>query len=175
MIEEEEFYNPLRDKRKNRKVGNEVIPTDMNAMVDLAFLLLTFFMLTTTMLKPKAIEMVMPVSENEEQTEIQAIKESRAMTLIPLSENRLCYFTGFSKAEVKEIEYGVDGIRKILLEHRQNLDYPVVIVKPHPESAFENLVDLIDEMNITRIERYAIGSFGKEEKELLLKSGIKIE
>lgn len=80
-----------------------------------------------------------------------------------------------SKSEVKEIAYGAEGIRKILLEHRQNLDNPVVIVKPHPESVFENLVDLIDEMNITRIERYAIGNFGKEENELLLKSGIKTE
>lgn len=164
---EEEFYNPLRESRKQRDLGQKAIPMDMNAMVDLAFLLLTFFMLTTTMIKPKAIELVMPLNEDAAPAEIQAVKESRAMTIIPLSGGRLCFFHGLGKNEVNLSEYGKEGIRAVLLEHKNKVIDAVVIIKPHPKSTFENLIDLIDEMNITRIERYAIGEFNEQDRQLL--------
>jgi biopolymer transport protein ExbD len=174
MMLDDELDNPLRQARKGKKYQKEGIVMDMNAMVDLAFLLLTFFMLTTTMLKPKAIELVMPVPDNEDEELIETleIKESRAITIIPLSDERLYYYIGFSKAEAIETNYGKDGIRKILLEHQSNTTDPIAIIKPHPESIYENLIELIDEMNITRIDRYAIDKFGESELQLLLKKGI---
>ncbi|MBK7425648.1 MAG: biopolymer transporter ExbD [Saprospiraceae bacterium] len=93
---EDEMDNPIKRARQNKKSKNAGIVMDMNAMVDLAFLLLTFFMLTTTMLKPKAIELVMPVPDGDDQsTEVLTIKESRAITLIPMPDNELFYYQGF--------------------------------------------------------------------------------
>lgn len=173
---EDEMDNPIKRARQNKKSKTGGIVMDMNAMVDLAFLLLTFFMLTTTMLKPKAIELVMPVpDENEQSTEVLTIKESRAITLIPMPDNELYYYQGFSEALVQKTEYGASGIRAVLLKHSETTDKPIIIIKAHPNSSFENLVALIDEMNITRIDRYAIDQFGTKEEQLLADAGINAE
>lgn len=173
---EDEVDNPIKRARQNKKSKIGGIVMDMNSMVDLAFLLLTFFMLTTTMLKPKAMEIVMPVpGEDDETTEVLTIKESRAITLIPMPDNELLYYQGFSEAVVEKSAYGASGIRAVLLEHRNTTDKPIIIIKAHPNSTFENLIELIDEMNITRIDRYAIDQFGPKEQQLLAKSGINIQ
>lgn len=173
---EDEMDNPIKRARQNKKSKNAGIVMDMNAMVDLAFLLLTFFMLTTTMLKPKAIELVMPVPDGDDQsTEVLTIKESRAITLIPMPDNELFYYQGFSEAVAKSSTYGASGIRAVLLEHRKTTDKPIIIIKAHPNSSFENLIELIDEMNITRIERYAIDQFGPKEEQLLAEAGVNLQ
>jgi biopolymer transport protein ExbD len=172
---EDEFRNPIKEARHGRLKDKKGIVMDMNAMVDMAFLLLTFFMLTTTMVKPKVIELVMPVPDKDEEVkEVQTIKESRALTLLPLPDNKLYWYRGFSEAEPFEAKYGAEGIRKVLLEHKTSITDPIVIIKPHPQSRFENLVDLIDEMNITRIDRYAIDEFNDFEKELLESAGVNL-
>lgn len=173
----DEMDNPIKRGRQNKKAQSGSIIMDMNAMVDLAFLLLTFFMLTTTMLKPKAIELVMPVpdEDDDETTEVLTIKESRAITLIPMPDNELYYYQGFSEAVVEISTYGALGIRSILLDHVETTDEPIIIIKAHPESTFENLIALIDEMNITRIERYAIDQYGPKEEQLLAEAGINLK
>jgi biopolymer transport protein ExbD len=173
---DDELNNPLKQSRKSRKSAKDSIVMDMNAMVDLAFLLLTFFMLTTTMIKPKAIELVMPVPDEDDSeiVEVQKIKESRALTVIPVSNNRVFYYTGFSKAELSETRFGADGIREVLQEHIDAVNEPVVILKPHPDCVFENIIDLIDEMNITKIERYAIDEFSEADKNLFDSKGIQL-
>lgn len=173
---EDEMDNPIKRARQNKKSQKAGIAMDMNAMVDLAFLLLTFFMLTTTMLKPKAMELVMPVPDKEDETtEVLTIKESRAITLIPLPDNMLVYYQGFSEAVIEKSVYGASGIRSVLLEHRNTTDKPIIIIKAHPNSTFENLIELIDEMNITKIERYAIDQFGPKEVQLLAAAGINLQ
>jgi len=173
---EDEIDNPIKRTRQNKKNQQGSIVMDMNAMVDLAFLLLTFFMLTTTMVKPKAIELVMPVPDldDDETTEVLNIRESRAITLIPMPDNELYYYQGFSEAVVQAATYGAGGIRAVLLNHVEQVDDPVIIIKAHPDSTFENLIELIDEMNITRIDRYAIDQFGPNEVKLLAEAGINL-
>lgn len=173
---ENEFYNPIKEGRSTKHKSKANVTTDMNAMVDLAFLLLTFFMLTTTMVKPKVIELVMPVPDDEDTEEaiVQTIKESRALTILALPDNELYYYIGFSEAKAIETEYGATGIRSVLKEHQENQTEPIIIIKAHPESIFENIVDLIDEMNITRMERYAFDKFGDKEFELLSQEGVNL-
>lgn len=173
-MEFETFRNPIREAREGRVKSNKGVQMDMNAMVDMAFLLLTFFMLTTTMVKPKAIELVMPVTDKPDApVENQAIKESRALTLIPLPNDVLAFYKGFTDAEAKTTVYGKTGIREVLREFISQQSEPIVLLKPHPDSAFENLVDLLDEVNISGIERYTIDVFGESDEEILEKSGIK--
>ncbi|MBK7425649.1 MAG: hypothetical protein IPI60_00725 [Saprospiraceae bacterium] len=62
-----------------------------------------------------------------------------------------------------------------MLEHRKTTDKPIIIIKAHPNSSFENLIELIDEMNITRIERYAIDQFGPKEEQLLAEAGANLQ
>lgn len=169
----DEFKNPIVEGRKRVKVSRQSVFTDMNAMVDLAFLLLTFFMLTTTMEKPKSMEMVMPVPEDEERpADNQAVKESNALTLVPLPDNDLAVYRGLSSESVQLVPYGEQGLRTEINAFLAQSSEPVVIIKPHPESSYLNLVDLLDEMRISGVKRYALDDFSKEVADLLASSGL---
>lgn len=155
---------------------------DMTPMVDLGFLLVTFFMVTTTFSKPKVMELAMP-DKNGEKTKQQPVKESRAITLILGAENRVFYYlgTGQDPANTKvETAYFTDGaksIRKVLLnrkeEIRNNTSLPInertaiVLIKPDEKSRFKNVVDILDEMKICDISTYAIVDISKPEMEMI--------
>ncbi|NBC24608.1 MAG: hypothetical protein GVX78_03220, partial [Bacteroidetes bacterium] len=169
----DEFPNPIQEGRRQQKAEKQTVFTDMNAMVDLAFLLLTFFMLTTTMVKPKVMEIVMPVpSQDEKKEDVQPIKESRAISLLPLSEGRLYLYKGLSVESVQKISYGKEGLRATLQEILPTIDKPIVIIKPHPECNFRNLVDVLDEMNVLNVERYAIDEFSEKDRNILEEAGV---
>jgi len=169
----DEFPNPIQEGRRQRNSRKETVFTDMNAMVDLAFLLLTFFMLTTTMVKPKVMEIVMPVpSQDEKKEDVQPIKESRAISLLPLSDGRLYIYKGLSVESVEKLSYAKEGLRAKLVEILPTIDKPIIIIKPHPECHFRNLVDLLDEMNILNVERYAIDEFSENDRDILKEAGV---
>ena len=176
MNEFEEFDNPIREGRKSRKVSKQTVFTDMNAMVDLAFLLLTFFMLTTTMTQPKVIELVMPVPQEKDQpADVQPVKESRAMTIVPFPNDELFVFRGLSGETVKSIPYsGPGGLRDEVREFLATVEEAMVMIKPHPDSNYRNLVDVLDEMNLSGVQRYAIDDFGRVEIGVLSEAGIEI-
>src|SRR4026209_1642452 len=83
------------EKGKHKKVRAKKSSThiDMTPMVDLAFLLLTFFMLTTTFSKPKTMEINMPVKPDKPEEE-QKIKESQALTILLSANNKIVWYTG---------------------------------------------------------------------------------
>lgn len=171
----EEFSNPIREGRKQRKTSRQSVFTDMNAMVDLAFLLLTFFMLTTTMTKPNVIELVMPVPEDRDRPEdIQAVRESRALTIVPFPEDELFVFRGLAVESVRKISYQPEEFRAELQDFLAATDEPMVIIKPHPESNYRNLVDIIDEMNMSGVRRYAIDDLRPGDKAILAEAGIQV-
>ncbi|WP_317206583.1 ExbD/TolR family protein [Hymenobacter translucens] len=148
---------------------------DMTPMVDLAFLLLTFFMLTTTFSKPTVMQLTMPVKpkDKEEQSEIKA---SDAFTILLGENNKLYYYDGLLAADVKpELQlssYDANGIRKTLLERRRANPKVVVLIKPADKSKYKNMVDILDEMNITDQKKYALVDISKADEELIKTSGL---
>jgi biopolymer transport protein ExbD len=172
-MEFEDFRNPIKEARQGRVTEKKSIFTDMNAMVDIAFLLLTFFLLTTTMLKPKAIELVLPVpDQNDAKVETQHIRESRALTLIPLAEDKLVYYVGMTEAQAVFTDYTSGGLGVLLTDFQERTEQAIIIVKPHPASAFENLIDILDQLKISASERYTIDKFSEADKSILTNSGI---
>ena len=168
----------VRSKKQNSKV-------DLTAMVDLAFLLITFFMLTTTLSKPKAMELGLPDKEdpNEKNQDIK-VDENRTMTILLGDNNKLVRYVGLLATPVaggtpKEFTYGKEGIRKELLERKASvLAYStakgkpkngmIVIIKPSKKSNYRNLIDILDEMGIVEVPTYAIvNDFSPEETKLL--------
>lgn len=144
-------------KRRNKRQKEQDINVDMNPMVDLAFLLLTFFMLTTTFSKPQVMELVMPVQPEEGAVEQeQAVKESKAVTLVLDGEDAIFWYQGVTDPVVQQTDYSNSGIRQLLKEWQQNIDGMVLLIKPGEAARFENLVDVLDEVNLSKIERYAI-------------------
>jgi len=149
--------------------------------VDLAFLLITFFMLTTTLSKPQSMNLGLPDKDPEDKTPPVKVDENRTMTILLGDNNKLVRFVGLLNKPVaggtpKEFEYGKDGIRKELLSRKEAvLRYTgtkekgmIVIIKPSKKSKYRNLVDILDEMAIVGVPTYAIvNEFTPEESKLL--------
>ena len=100
---------------------------DMTPMVDLAFLLLTFFMLTTTFNKPQKMDINMPVPP-EEGTPPTKVNE-QTVTVLVGKDNKLFYYQGEFKPDdpsiISKTNYSKDGIRKTLIEKNRPL-YDVI-------------------------------------------------
>lgn len=99
-------------KPKGKKVSTRV---DFTPMVDLGFLLITFFMLTTSMNQPKTMEITFPV-DDKEIVDPPKIDEKRVITIILGEENRIYYYYGLESINMLTTNYSKNGIRKILLE-----------------------------------------------------------
>jgi biopolymer transport protein ExbD len=191
-----------KKKSKPKKLSTRV---DMTPMVDLAFLLITFFMLSTSMNKPQTMELSMPSKDKVAEEEQTKVKASTAVTILLGKEDKVFYYfgTGTEEAdpEVKQTTYAADGIRAILLQRNQDVvlkirqlkakranrqiteeDFkkqaieiksdkqaPVVLIKSTDEASYKNLVDILDEMQICNISRYAIVDITDYDKGLIEK------
>jgi len=141
---------------------------DMTPMVDLAFLLLTFFMLTTTFSKPTIMSLNMPKKGPE-----TAVPESRALTLILGKQGQVHYFFGVNDnasptdgPTLRTTDLGPGGLRRVLLGLQRQA---VVLIKSSDEASYGNLVDALDEMKITGQKKYALVDI---DRNLLKKSGL---
>src|SRR5438477_4206814 len=111
--------------KKHKKIRAKKASThiDMTPMVDLAFLLLTFFILTTTFSKPKTMEINMPVKPEKEE-ERQKIKDSLALTILLTQNNKVVWYRGIGDDPNKPPEThladfslnGPNSIHKVILE-----------------------------------------------------------
>src|SRR5512138_1279258 len=123
MAEISESSSPKKGKKKGaKKVSTHI---DMTPMVDLGFLLITFFMLTTTMIKPQTMEIAMPSKDKVPEEEQTKVKASRAITIILGKDNKVFYYEGTRDEngvdpQVKSTDFSATGIRKFLIE--RNID-----------------------------------------------------
>ncbi|MCL6460402.1 outer membrane transport energization protein ExbD [Flavobacterium micromati] len=163
----------VRSKKANAKV-------DLTAMVDLAFLLITFFMLTTTLSKPQSMSLGLP-DKNEKGEDIK-VDENRTMTVLLGDNNKLVFYMGLLSTPLagpKDLVFGKDGIRQELLKRKKEvLAYStakgkpdqgmIVIIKPSKKSNYKNVIDILDEMAISDVPTYTIvNDFSPEETKLL--------
>ena len=172
MAELAEKESKKKGKKKRRKKMSTRV--DMTPMVDLGFLLITFFMLTTTFSKPQTMEINLPVKPKGEVTEDQenALKASKAFNIIVDGENRLFWYLGLPHEPLEpltETNYSADGIRKVLLEKNSTIQDMVVLIKATDAAVYKNVVDILDEMNISNIKRYALIDITPDDLEELQK------
>ncbi len=165
--------NGAQSKRvRNRKLNSRV---DLTAMVDLAFLLITFFMLTTSLSKPNSLDLSMPDKVGKPTN----VDENRTMTILIDKQNKTrCYMGKLSQNKPTEITLGNAGLRRELeVRKKEALAYSaakgdpgkglIVLIKPGKESNYGNLVDVLDEMAITDVPTYAIADLDKNETDFL--------
>ncbi|HEX8548419.1 MAG TPA: biopolymer transporter ExbD [Cytophagaceae bacterium] len=155
-----------KGKKRSKKVSTKI---DMTPMVDLAFLLITFFMLTTTFNKPQTMEVNMPDKNKDKQDEAP-IKASHAITIILGENDKVYWFQGSEEqAPVVELsDYSANGIRKVLLKKNKEIGEKfVVVIKSMEKARYKNVVDILDEMTITDTKRYAIVKILPEDLELV--------
>ncbi len=146
---------------------------DLTAMVDLAFLLVTFFMLTTTLNKPKAMDLAMP--DRTDDGEI-GVADSRSVTLCLGNNAKLLMYQGLERTP-QVLTYNKESLRKALVEAKQNIyaatgKDAMVLVKPSDRSKYSDLVNVLDELNITQNTRYAVTDITDQDIDLLKKRSI---
>lgn len=121
-IIENEGGGHKKGKRRAKKHGTHI---DMTPMVDLACLLLTFFMLTTAFSKPKVMEIVLP--SKEKVTDPPKVDDSRVVNVILAENDQIFFYNGLadpSKGVLPVLiksNYGKEGIRKVLLDRNKDL------------------------------------------------------
>ena len=153
-------------KRRARKLTTHL---DMTPMVDLAFLLLTFFMLSTTFTRLSAMELQMPADTNV----TTPIPAKDALTIVLGENEKVYYYFGFpgDAPAVKTTDFSADGLRKVLLSERVKSNRKqVVLIKALKESKYRNLVDVLDEMRITGTKKYALADLEAADRELVEKN-----
>lgn len=152
--------------KKSKKQSTRV---DLTPMVDLGFLLITFFIFTTTMSQPTAMKLYLP-QDTDKPEEQNKLKASGALTVLLGKNDRVYYYEGeispdgsnFKNASFKEI-------REIIINKKKSTppaDF-MVVIKPNPESTYKNVVDALDEMTINDVKRYAMVDIFDVENQLI--------
>jgi biopolymer transport protein ExbD len=167
-------------KVRAKKMSTRV---DMTPMVDLGFLLITFFMLTTSMSKPSSMTLNVPHKDKvEDKTE--PLKASKVLTLFMGREDDIFYLDGIAadddnaKTGLKTTRFGGE-LREVIFQSKKriNSQFPadedgaepfVVVIKPLDVSSYKNMVDVLDEMAITKTKRYALVDVLTETEKKLL-------
>ena len=158
--------------KKGKKLSTRI---DLTPMVDLGFLLITFFMLTTTLAKPKTMEINMPYKDpNLKEEEKNKLKASAAMTVLLSKSHRVYYYEGIgddpNKPPDLKITYFTPqkGIRDAIIAKKKLVaglkasgalgpkDEATILIKPDTTSTYSDLVNMLDEMNINDVKVYAI-------------------
>ena len=138
--------------KKSKKLSTRV---DLTPMVDLGFLLITFFIFTTTMSQPTAMKLFLPkdVDKPEEQNKL---KESAAFTVMPSRANMVYYYEGLDPTKLQQTTF--KQVRDIILDKKRRTDPKdfMVIIKPTKDATYKNTVDILDEMTIDGVKRYAL-------------------
>ena len=186
--------------KKAKKLSTRV---DMTPMVDLGFLLITFFIFTATMSSPTTMDLAMPkeTDDKEKQTEV---KQSGALTIMLSKENKVYYYEGeltqenastaFKSATFKTIrDEIIKKKQSVIAAHAHDAtcekaqqkakangdpdwqnacrdrDF-VVVIKPTENATFKNTVDILDEMTINAVKRFAVVKISDTEKEMISKT-----
>jgi len=174
--------------KKPKKLSTRI---DLTPMVDLGFLLITFFIFTTTMSKPKTMEINMPVDKEDiDDKDKNKVKDYTAMTVLLSKQNRVYYYTGLAddpmnppKVEVtyfqskNGIRDAIIALKKRVYEERGNgmpghniKDEPVILIKPDTTSQYDDIVNILDEMSINGISTYALVDITDVDREFIAKT-----
>jgi biopolymer transport protein ExbD len=157
-------------KRRQKKLNLRI---DMTPMVDLGFLLIAFFIFTTQMINPHATNLIMPKDVGPK----MRVKESKSLTVLIGNKSDLYYYY-FGKEEnaikeqlIKQSGYSETEIGNLIRQKQLALGTErndlMVIIKAAKNANYKNVVDILDEMLINRVKKYAIAELGEGEAAFL--------
>jgi biopolymer transport protein ExbD len=148
-----------KGKKKKRRIG---IRLDMTPLVDIAFLLLTFFMLTTTFSLPQVMEITLPPSETKSE-----VTES-SLLLLRLMENGTIFWNMGTEAP-RALEQNT--LRAFLKERINTNPNMITLVKVDRKSKYSNMVKIIDELHLANITRYSLAPLLEPDKKIVEDAG----
>jgi biopolymer transport protein ExbD len=166
--------------KKGKKLSTRV---DLTPMVDLGFLLITFFIFTTTMSQPTAMKLILP-DDKANPDEQNKAKESGALTIMMGADNHVYYYEGQLKVDANNNNFmsasynGENSIREVIMKKKADVrsrstdpENPekdlVIVIKPGKESTYKNVIDILDEMAINVVKKYALVEISSDEQKLV--------
>jgi biopolymer transport protein ExbD len=147
-----------KGKKKKKRAG---IRIDMTPMVDVALLMLTFFMLTTVFSKPQTMELNLP-PDKEVQVEVAA---TTLLTVRVAPDMQIYWNMGNEPAALKKIAF--KDLRPLLVEKLRNIPKLITLVQIDREAKYNDMVDIIDELNLAKITRFSIAPLKDTDKKLI--------
>lgn len=152
--------------KKAKKASTRV---DLTPMVDLGFLLITFFIFTTTMSQPTAMKLNLP-KDTDKPEEQNKLKESGALTLLLGKNHNVYYYEG--QLDPTASNFKSSTMRKIrdeIISKKRNTPENdlMIVIKASNESTYKDVVDALDEMTINDIKRYALVDISDVEAKLV--------
>jgi len=166
--------------KKGKKLSTRV---DLTPMVDLGFLLITFFIFTTTMSQPTAMKLFLPDDKVNPEEQNKA-KESGVLTIMMGADNHIYYYEGQLKVDASDNNFmsasynGENSIRDVIMKKKADVrsratdpenpekDF-VVVIKPGKECTYKNVIDILDEMAINVVKKYALVDISADEAKLV--------
>ncbi len=148
-----------KKRRKGRRLGTRI---DMTPLVDVAFLLLTFFMFSTTMMRPQTMEINLPPDKDVK----VEVAESNLLTLRINAKGDIFWSIGIESP--KKLDPAT--VATFLKEKMQSNPKLTALVKVDREGKFVYLVNIIDELNLAQIQRFSIGNMVEQDKVLMAKA-----
>jgi len=164
--------------KKGKKLSTRV---DLTPMVDLGFLLITFFIFTTTMSQPTALKLLLPDDKVKPEEQNKA-NESGALTILMGADNHIYYYEGQLKPDASNFlsaSYnGENSIRDVIMKKKayvrsiaQDPNDPehdlVVVIKPSQYCTYKNVIDILDEMSINVVKKFALVDIFDTEEQLI--------
>ena len=151
---------------------------DMTPMVDLGFLLITFFIFTTTLMQPAITKLVMP----KESKVPMDVSEKTLLTVLVDRDRVIVYDGELNKAitanKLVQTNYDVQtGLGHLIRQKQKNLgslnqkEELMVAIKPLPSASYQDVINALDEMLINNVSRYGIMNVSEEEKQLIASHG----
>ena len=164
-----------RSNGKRKMFNKKSTRVDLTSMVDLGFLLLTFFVFTSVLSTPKVMDIMMP---DDKKGPDDPVCESCVLTVLLDKNNQIKYYEGAIENHplVNETGFAPDQIRKVLMQKkaqvqklRGSADQFILIIKASAESNFKNFVDITDEVTICQVKKYYIDELNDADKKILQK------
>ena len=166
----------VADKKSRRRL--QAPRVDLTPMVDLGFLLITFFMYTTTMTQPSSLVLNRPIVEPVNNPNVYI--DTSTITIIPTANNTYAYYSGILEAanDINRVNYS--DVRKLIIRKQSELKHLPeeyseqarklhVIIKPADDCTYENVVAILDEMLINQVPYYTLVDITNDELEMLEK------
>ncbi len=160
-----------QEKQGGSKQRKKMIRVDMTPMVDLGFLLITFFMFTTNFTKPNVMDLGLPGKSPNLPTNV--VDVNNQITFILGKDNRVFYHQSFKEelnmSNLKETNFSGINITKIISKAYNNAPEKenfTIIIEPTDDANYKNFVDILDNIAISKKERYGVTDIKPWEKKV---------
>ncbi len=150
---------------KSKKASLRV---DLTPMVDLGFLLISFFVFTTTISQPKAMKLVMP--DDNDTTNHSLAADSKTLNLILGANDKVYAYNGLDIKNIKDLGSDSKSMRAAIIQKKNEVrnkygknDEMIVLIKPTDQSTYSDVVNTLDEMLICDVKTYVLMDAEKNE------------